>query len=357
MQGGNQVQVAMSRTATGLPSSRVSQAVQAGRVIATGNSARPKSVRGGVPKHIRDDAAYNSWLDACVARQMAADRHFVDPQYSGKVSEDMFQGQPSLGTRRAYANLMMQLEEYCRMVGDRESLPWFLPNASIHTPPIKVDTLIQFTRFKTNAKGAELKIGNNMYVTYGHPEYEDTHTNEPVLCTGSWKSYTNVESLASVITAVCSHRNQAMAYEDECIDCVRHHSRPGTAACPTHGQPGQIMKLVRSGCPTFSNTWKTFSQNTIREMQAKHTPTSASPILPDELRRLRALTIGEHIDADLEAPWKAGYNFQLYAMVLLMIYAFMRGDDILSLDWDSFRLAQPLQVVSMHVCVYVYMYV
>ena len=145
----------------------------------------------------------------------------------------------------------------------------------------------------------------------------------PIMCCGDWNCIVNVDQFLSAVSAVHEAIGQGDRFKDVCQRCVAAlEADARCTGCNVHlGQ----YNFRRRGNPRSStdvkNTYKKCDQ-----LMVGHQVKSCYQLVPSEVHALRRNLTSTNQLKDL----------QLYCMILMAIYLFLRHDDIYDLEFASY---------------------
>jgi hypothetical protein len=174
-------------------------------------------------------------------------------------------------------------------------------------PSMDANTVALYIRYKTRPQGEQLCRAHESTT----PVLDVL--NEPILCTGEWKAPINITQFVAAITRIHSSIKQRGDYVECCHGCVTAYRRDGSS-CRFH--PNQFL-IYNRGNPRTSETVVN-AVHAAKKLCSNHKVKGAEHLLPKEVRRIRQLLLSTGSLDDL----------QLFAMMLVQIYLFLRSDEL-----------------------------
>ena len=277
-----------------------------------------------------DDISLEESVTAFVRDVMKLSGNLVDITVRGLV--DVFrtlnlavESNDLLGSRNvannsksAYHKHIRGLFKFLSMIGDYDSLLVLYKGMSRElVQSMNAKHVALYMLYKSQSKQTNLKHvggdGADVMDVFG----------APILCCGDWKCIVNVDQFLSAVSAVHEAIGQGDRFKDICQRCVAALKADArSTGCAVHlGQ----YNFRRRGNPRNSsdvkNTYRKCSQ-----LMVGHQVKSCYQLVPSEVHALRRNLTSTNQLRDL----------QLYCMILVAIYLFLRHDDIYDLDFLSY---------------------
>ena len=215
-------------------------------------------------------------------------------------------------TLRNMKCMISQMERFCALVGDYDSLIILHKNCPKHPIAMNLDTIIQFVRYKFLPEGTLLTGLNDEPI-------KDVD-GEDVLCIEAWSSPKHIESFAAAVANLHRARNNGMPYVEVCEECQKSKNTNG---CRSHEGSRQRF---RKGKPTNSDLFRN-EKAAILTLREEHEVRGAMAILPWEMRVIRSVLVN---------ALNYFSNFVLYVALLVSVFAFLRFDEFHKVKIEDF---------------------
>lgn len=208
--------------------------------------------------------------------------------------------------------------KFLALIGDYESMLVFHNRkTSTVTQSMVAANVALYILYKTKKRDDKLtKLDNRtLPVT-------DVFGNE-ISCCGDWNYTGNADQFLNAITAIHKAIYQSGSYTDPCPRCITAlQSNSNSTGCQFHlGK----YKFYRCGNPRYSNEVDR-AMRTATELTQNHQSRKCPQLLPSEVNTLRRYLCGTNNISD----------YQIYVMILLGIYMFLRFDEVANLSFDHY---------------------
>jgi hypothetical protein len=258
--------------------------------------------------------------------------NFVDKTSTGIISsltKHHFEVQPNshklFGSKKladnseeTYFKHVKGLFCFLATIGDYDSLLVLFDRAPHEmVPSMNADSIALYMLYRTVSKGNPLN---------------HIATNQPVIdvfgssvsCKGDWKAIINVDQLLNAVSALHRTIHQTGSFRDICSQCVQAlHLDEKATGCRSH--LGSFL-FVKRGNPRTSDV-VTNTYKLCKDLLISHTVKSCYQLCPKEVHSIRKLLLSSNQLSDL----------QLYVMVLVAIFLFLRHDEVYNLKFDDYE--------------------
>jgi hypothetical protein len=209
-------------------------------------------------------------------------------------------------TAKSYKKHYDGLYRFAAMIGAYDTcfvLSHYAPND--FCPSMDADVVALYMMYKTQSTTLKLtRQGQDVLNIF----------NEPVFCTGSWKDPGNCVQFLTAISRIHSSLNQREAYLETCEACIESY-KENSLSTGCHCHPGQF-RFWRRGNPRFSERVQN-AFHAAKDICSAHVVKGSYQLLPKEVRAIRTNLLSTGKQDDL----------QLFCIVLLSIYMFLRHDE------------------------------
>jgi hypothetical protein len=228
-------------------------------------------------------------------------------------------------TKETYNQHIDGMRRFLTLIGDYESLLILQENRPKNAPPVKVESVIAYVRYKCGVPNTPLLTEMD-----GVPVMDAA--GNPILCAGTWNAPNKIDQFQAAMSAVHHNNAHDEGYRNICDDCIA--TKPvKDSGCQRHSGNA---RFVRTGNPCTANEYKEEKKN-IKADREGWEERGAMWLLASDLREIRNILLSTGSLEDL----------QLYVFILLCIKLFLRFDEGDNVDMDHF-MEKLHAVSSMH---------
>jgi len=221
-------------------------------------------------------------------------------------------------SQETYFKHVKGLFYFLATIGDYDSLLVLLDRAPREmVPSMDANSIALYMLYRTVSKGNPLNhIGTQRPVIdiFG----------SSVSCKGDWKAIINVDQLLNTVSALHRTIYQTGSFRDICSQCVQALNLDEKATgCRSH--LGSFL-FAKRGNPRSSDA-VTNTYKLCKDLLMGHTVKGCYQLCPKEVHAIRKLLLSSNQLSDL----------QLYVMVLVAIFLFLRHDEVYNLSFDDYQ--------------------